>query len=155
MSAAEPVRHGTADALARLHHFRQLTDALPEAHELDPVIRFLIGAVTDPGQVLEHLGDELDLLWSLLTEDYDIHQLDELTDDDWARFSFPTAQQETDHRWATTVVRLVGDIEGHIRMARERRAERCPSCRGNGGWQQPSGLIVECPRGCMTGERAA
>lgn len=26
----------------------------------------------------------------------------------------------------------------------------CPTCRGAGGWQQPSGLIVECPNGCMT-----
>lgn len=31
----------------------------------------------------------------------------------------------------------------------------CPTCRGNGGWQQSDGLIVECPRGCMTEERAA
>lgn len=26
----------------------------------------------------------------------------------------------------------------------------CFTCHGAGGWQQPSGLIVECPRGCMT-----
>lgn len=26
----------------------------------------------------------------------------------------------------------------------------CPTCRGAGGWQQHDGLIVECPRGCMT-----
>lgn len=31
----------------------------------------------------------------------------------------------------------------------------CPTCHGNGGWQQSDGLIVECPRGCMTEERAA
>lgn len=31
----------------------------------------------------------------------------------------------------------------------------CTTCRGNGGWQQHDGLIVECPRGCMTGERGA
>lgn len=27
----------------------------------------------------------------------------------------------------------------------------CSVCHGQGGWQQPSGLIVECPRGCMVG----
>lgn len=30
----------------------------------------------------------------------------------------------------------------------------CPTCRGAGGWQQPDGLIIECPRGCMTGGAA-
>jgi hypothetical protein len=30
----------------------------------------------------------------------------------------------------------------------------CPTCRGAGGWQQHDGLIVECPRGCMTGGAA-
>ncbi len=30
----------------------------------------------------------------------------------------------------------------------------CPSCRGAGGWQQYDGLIIECPRGCMTRDSA-
>jgi hypothetical protein len=30
----------------------------------------------------------------------------------------------------------------------------CGCCRGAGGWQQHDGLIVECPRGCMTGGAA-
>jgi hypothetical protein len=33
--------------------------------------------------------------------------------------------------------------------------DRCPTCRGAGGWQQQhDGLIVERPRGCMTGGAA-
>lgn len=31
----------------------------------------------------------------------------------------------------------------------------CPTCRGAGGWQQHDGLIIECPRGCMTRDGAA
>jgi len=117
------VAHGTAETLARVAHFRQLTATLPEAHELDPVIRFLIGRVTDPAEVLEHLHDELDLLWSLITEDFDVDQLDDIPEPEWVRHSFATVQQETDHRHLLTVARLVNDIEGHIRLARARRVE--------------------------------
>jgi hypothetical protein len=121
MTAALPVAHGTAEQLARIAHFRGLD--LPEAHELDAVARFLIGRVTDPAEVLEHLHDELDQLWSLITEDFDDDQLDELTDDDWSRHSFATYQQEVDHRHCATVARLVHDIEGHIHLARIVHAE--------------------------------
>ncbi len=34
----------------------------------------------------------------------------------------------------------------------QQRRVVCPSCRGNGGWQRADGLIVECPRGCMTAD---
>ncbi len=130
MTRPAAVAHGTAETLARVAHFRGLTDTLPEAHELDPVIRFLLGAVTDPAEILGHLHDELDQLWSLITEDYDDDQLDELTDDDWARNSFATGQQETDHRWALTVTRLSDDIENYIRMAREwHAAQRAEATR--------------------------
>lgn len=124
MTAALPVQHGTAEQLARIHHFRQLTDPLPDAHELDPVARFLIGRVGDAREVLAHLADELDQLWSLITEDFDDDQLDELTEDDWARYSFATQQQEIDHRHAATVARLVGDIEGYIWLHRVIHVER-------------------------------
>jgi thiamine pyrophosphate-dependent acetolactate synthase large subunit-like protein len=123
MTAVQPVRHGTAEALARLQHFRQLTDPLPDAHELDQVIRFLVGPVHDATQVLEQIGDELDQLYDLVTEDYFLDQLDELTDDDWARHSFATYQQETDHRHAVTVSRLIYAIEGHIVLHRVIHAE--------------------------------
>lgn len=119
-----PVLHGTAETLARVHHFRQLTDALPEAHELDPVLRVLVGTVTDSAQVLEHLGDELDQLWSLITEDYDADRLDELTDDDWAHGFFCTPGDEELARYSKTRDRLAHDVEGYIRMAREWHAEQ-------------------------------
>lgn len=118
-----PVAHGTADALARIWHFRQLTDTLPDAHELDAVTRHLIGRVPDHHDVLEHLADDLDQLWSLTTEDFDDDQLDELTEDDWAKHSFVTYQQEIDHRHLATVARLVWDIESHIHLARLVHAE--------------------------------
>ena len=121
---ATTVRHGTAEQLARVVHFRGLTDTLPEAHELDPVIRFLLGAVTDPAEILGHLHDELDQLWSLITEDFDDDQLDELTEADWARHSFSHHQQEIDHRWAATVERLSSDVESYIRMARQWHAQQ-------------------------------
>jgi hypothetical protein len=124
VTAALTVQHGTAEQLARLQHFRGLTDTLPEAHELDPVARFLIGRVADPREVLEHLADELDQLWSLITEDFGDDQLDELTEDDWARHSFATQQQESDHRHSATVARLVGDIEGYIWLHRVVHFER-------------------------------
>lgn len=154
MSAALPVPHGTAEQLARVHHFRQLTDTLPEAHELDPVIRFLLGRVTDHREVLEQLHDELDQLWSLVSGDFDDDQLDELTDDEHAAAFFPSYGYEVDARYTKTRDRLIAEIEGVIWRARE-AAVRCPSCHGAGGWQQPDGLIVECPRGCMTEAGAA
>ena len=127
---AVPVAHGTAEQLARVHHFRGLTDTLPEAHELDPVLFFLLGRVDNPREVLEHLGDDLDTLWSLLTEDFDVDSdLDELTEGEWLVCDFPTAQQELDFRFAKTVARLADEVESAIRLARtvaveRRRAER-------------------------------
>lgn len=119
-----PVLYGTADALARVWHVRQLTDTLPEAHELDPVLRFLLGPVTHPAAILQHLSDQLDQLWSLLTEDYDAdNDLDEVPEADWARYDFPTWQHEANHRYARTFERLTDDIESYIRMAREWHAQ--------------------------------
>lgn len=117
MNPAE-VHPGTAETLARVAHFRGLTDALPEAHELDPVIRFLIGRVGDPDEVLEQLHDELDQLWALSTDDWEPSMLDELTDDERTRYSFPTYDAEVLHRHGLTVARLVADIEGVIWRAR-------------------------------------
>jgi hypothetical protein len=121
VTAVQPVAHGTAEQLARIRQFRGLD--LPEAHELDPVARFLIGRVPDPAEVLEQITDELDQLWSLITEDFDESDLDELSEDDWARHSFATQQQEVDFRHAATVSRLVYAIEGHIALHRIIRAE--------------------------------
>jgi len=121
MTALDAVAHGTAEQLARIHHFRQLD--LPEAHELDDVMRFLIGQVTDWRQVVEHLGDDLDQLWSLLTQDFDDAQLDELTETDWERHSFSSYQQEVEHRHTMTVTRLVDSVEGEVHLARLVRAE--------------------------------
>ncbi len=129
MTAAEPVRHGTAETLARVLHFRQLTDTLPEAHELDPVIRFLLGRVTNPTELLDHLRDDLDQLWALATDDYDDDQLDESTDTDWEQHSFPTWQQEMEYRYSITADRLVHDVENHIRVARARHAQQPTTAR--------------------------
>jgi hypothetical protein len=127
MTAPKPVPHGTADALARCWHFRQLTDTLPDAHELDPVLAFLVGPVGDRRELVEQLGEDLDHLWSLLTEDYDDDQLDELSDADWERWSFATYQQEADHRHGLTVARLVEEIECAIWVHRVRAAEQTRS----------------------------
>lgn len=121
---ATPMCPGTAEHLARLLHFRGLADALPEAHELDPLLRHFLGAVTDPAEVLEHLHDELDHLWSLITEDFDDDQLDELTDADWDRHDFANQQAELDHRYALTRDRLAHDVETYVRMAREWHAQQ-------------------------------
>lgn len=119
-----PVLYGTADALARVWHVRQLPDTLPEAHELDPVLRHILGPVTDPAAILQHLRDDLDQLWSLLTEDYDADtDLDDVPFEDWLRYDFPTFQQEVEYRYSITVDRLVHDIESYIRMAREWHAQ--------------------------------
>lgn len=128
----DPVRNGTAETLARVAHFRALTATLPEAHELDPVLRFLLGRVTDPVEVLEHLGDELDQLWSLITEDFADSQLDELTEDDWARGFFCTPADEELARWIKTRDRLAHDVESYIRMAREWHAQQAAEAARTG-----------------------
>jgi hypothetical protein len=129
MTAAEPVAHGTAEQLARVAHFRNLTDTLPEAHELDPLCSFLIGRVDEWADLMGELTDELDQLWSLITEDFDNDQLDELTEADWERHSFATQQQELDFRYSATIARLVGDIEGHIWLHRVVHTERARIAR--------------------------
>lgn len=120
---ATTVPHGTADALARVWHVRQLTDTIPDAHELDPVLRHILGPVTGAAAILQHLRDDLDLLWLLITEDYDNDCLDEVPEPEWARYDFPTWQQEIEYRYSITVDRLVHDIESYIRMAREWHAQ--------------------------------
>ena len=120
---AQPVRHGTAETLARLLHFRALTDALPDAHELDPAIRFLLGPVGDHGLVVEQVSDELDQLWSLVTEDWSESDLDEIPEEDWTRHSFSSREQETAHQWGITVNRLQYGIEAHIALHRLIHAE--------------------------------
>ena len=120
---ATPVLHGTAETLARVHHMRQLTDALPDAHELDPVIRFLLGPVGDAALVVEQIADELDQLWSLVTEDWSESDLDEIPEEDWTRYSFSSREQETAHQWGLTVNRLQYGIEAHVALHRLIHAE--------------------------------
>lgn len=128
MTAPEPVRPGTAEALARVMHFQAVEHVQPE--ELDSVARWLIGHVTDPREVAQHIADELDQLWSLLTDDFDDDQLDELSDADWERHSFSTYAQEVEHRRALTLTRLVAAIEGHIWLARYTHAEQARAMAG-------------------------
>ncbi|SNR32729.1 DUF6197 family protein [Blastococcus mobilis] len=55
--------------------------------------------------------------------------------------------------WNDRCARDAAHVAATMRAAADRLAP-CTSCHGQGGWQQPDGLIVECPRGCMTGGAA-
>lgn len=128
----QPVRGGTADALARVAHFRNLTATLPEAHELDDVIRFLLGAVDDTATLMAALAEDLDRLWSLATDDFDDDQLDDLSEDDFRRFDFPTYGQEIAHRRTATVDRLSDEVDRRIFLARYRAAHQVPTTTPDG-----------------------
>lgn len=125
MTAPETVRHGTAEQLARIAHFRALETVQPE--ELDAVALFLIGQVGDPMEKLalwNDLRDDCERLWYLITSDWDDRELDELTDADWHRHQFATQEQELAHRWSRTRDRLAAEIEGCIDRHRVIHAER-------------------------------
>ena len=118
-----PVPFGTAQALATLAHFETLDN--PDNDSLRHAWRLLIGPVPNPDEVWEHLTDELLQLWRLTSEDWDWDedQLDELTEADWARYSFATQQQEIDQRLGMTIERLSSQIEGYIVRKRYELAE--------------------------------
>lgn len=121
---APPTPRVHPEHLARLAHFRSLD--LPEAHELDFVAWHLLACVGDTiatAAVWEQIQDDCNRLWHLITDDWDADtDLDELTEDDWARYSFATQQQEVDHRYAATRERLCHDIEHAVALAVARRA---------------------------------
>jgi len=113
------VQHGVAEQLARVAYFRTMEH--PQADELDCVARFLLGAVggreaTD--LLWSQLRDDCQRLWHLITDDWDDRDLDELTDGEWARSSFPSAGYEIDARYEKTRDRLTGEIESAIYRAR-------------------------------------
>lgn len=114
-----------AENLARLAHFRGLD--LPEAAELDFVAWHLLAAVgdsIDQAAVWLLLQDDCRALWHLITDGWDADDLDEISEDDWARHSFATQQQEIDHRYTATRERLCHDIEHAVAVAAERCAAR-------------------------------
>jgi hypothetical protein len=120
----EPVRCGTAEQLARLHHLRAST-----AHDCeiaDDVSSFLIGYVggyAASRQLHTQLDPDLDLLWRLMDGDWEPDDLDELTERDWVRMSFPTVGHEIQARYERTRERVAADIEGAVRLARYTAAE--------------------------------
>jgi hypothetical protein len=123
----EPVRCGTAEQLARLWYLRALhagdTDATAT---VDDLASFLLG---DAGDVMarRRLWAQLDpdchLLWSLMDGLWQPDDLDELTERDWVRMSFPTVAHEVQARYERTRERVAADIEGAVRLARYSAAE--------------------------------
>lgn len=133
MTAAE-VRPGTAENLARVWHMHLLEDArhahLParqrpcEARELVTVARWIVGA-GDCTQLLTAISDDLEHLWFLIADDWEPDMLDELTEEQAARFFLiPGEVQELSARRDATVNRLIAEIEGHIWRARNTTVAR-------------------------------
>lgn len=145
---SEPVKHGTAEQLARIAHFRSLD--LPEAAELDDVAAFLIGDVGSPldrRDLFERLTDDCLLLWHLITSDWDTDDLDEVPEVDWQRHDFPTQEAELAHRYTTTVNRLTETIEGTIRWDRAAAAHRREAERRLAHRQQVDAAVHRHPAG--------
>lgn len=126
-----PVPPGTAENLARIRHFRDLltgADGIdaPDAHELDAVAAFLIGDVggrLETEAVWSEIRDDCRALWHLVTDDWCTEDLDELSEAEWARSFFATAEHEIDRRYEVTRERLADEIEQTIRLARYSAAE--------------------------------
>ena len=118
------VPNGTAEQLARLSHFAGLQTV--QAEEMDAVAFFLLGDVGDAesrADLWDSLRDDCDLLWHLITADWCENDLDELTEDDWAKYSFANVDQELDVRRSLTADRLVLQIEASISVCRIATAE--------------------------------
>lgn len=117
---------GVAEQLARLAHLRcrvSVTDSL----ELDAVAQHLLGPVgfsVERALLWEHLQEPALALWRLLDDDHDEHDLDELTEADWARESFATRGQELMRRYEITRERLCREIDTAVFLARVRASER-------------------------------
>lgn len=119
--AVLPVCHGTAEALATVAHFHALDG--PDADGLRRVWRLLIGPVADADELFELLRDDLERLWSLINDDWDEPDLDDLTEADFPRFDFPTRQQELEHRLGATIERLSSEVEGFVVRKRRELAD--------------------------------
>lgn len=106
--------HGTAEALAVCAHLEQLTDTLgADAAEVSRIYRPLLGLNhSDTTEVIEHLRDELDQLWRLISCDWDDSDLDELPDH--PRFDAMTVDQAQNEAADRTVARLVEQVETYV-----------------------------------------
>ena len=120
-----PVPYGTGEQLARVAHFAAAD--LPDGDHLDDVAWFLIGAVDDTYGLLHDLRGDLGFLWRLMAGRWAESDLDELTEDEWARLSFPTAAAEVLHRYDVTRARVAADVEAAIRAARHRACQPYPT----------------------------
>jgi hypothetical protein len=122
VTAPEPVRPGTAENLARLAQLAW--QDTPDAYTADEVAEWLLGDVGDRAAVWDHLRPDCQLLWHLVSEDWDEDDLDSLTEQAAELYSFATVEQELAHRHTATRDRLVADIEGAIWTARYRAHEQ-------------------------------
>jgi hypothetical protein len=117
---ATPLAHGAAEALAVCAHLEQLTDALgADAGEVSRIYRPLLGLNhADTTEVIEHLRDELDQLWRLLSCDWMDSDLDELPDH--PRFDAMTVDQAQIEAASRTAARLTEQIERYVEARRQR-----------------------------------
>jgi hypothetical protein len=122
VTALEPVRPGTAENLARLAQLRW--QDTPDAYAADEVAAWLLGAVGDRAALWSRLQADCQLLWHLLSEDWDEYDVDALTEQAAELCSFATVEQELAHRHTATRDRLVTEIEGAIWTARYRAHEQ-------------------------------
>lgn len=121
----DPVRYGTGEQLARVAHFAAAD--LPDGDQLDDVAWYLIGHVDDTYGLLHDLRADLAFLWRLLAGTWSCDELDELSEEQWARLSFPTAAAELLHRYDVTRQRVAADVEAAIRAARYRACQPYPA----------------------------
>jgi len=111
--------HGTAEALAVCAHLEQLTDTLGgDAAEVSRIYRLAFPDLdsTEIREVIEHLSDELEQLWHLITADWQDSDLDELPD--LPKFDAMTIKQAQDQAVSDTIERLVKQIETYVHRRR-------------------------------------
>jgi hypothetical protein len=130
----EPVRPGTAEQLARCWYLRgsQMADA---AEIVDDLASFLMGPVGGHGAAHDlwwSLDGDLRLLWNLMDGGWQPDDLDELSEDDWARHHFPSAEAELLVRYERTRTRVAAGVESAVRIARYRAAEESRAARLDG-----------------------
>ena len=111
--------HGTAEALAVCAHLEQLTDTLSaDAAEVSRIYWPLLGLNhADTTEVIQHLRDELDVLWRVISCDWADSDLDELPDH--PRFDAMTVDQAQNEAASRTAARLIEQIERYVEQRRQ------------------------------------
>lgn len=114
------VRHGTAEQLARISHFRAVEQHQPE--ELDFLALWVIGCgipAADKWDLWAQIRPLAEHLWSFVADDWDEDDCDAMTVDE-AEMPAGHAEEACADR---TRSRLVRDIEQQVWLARYRAAE--------------------------------